>query len=83
MFLILAAGTLLLEGSAVARTLHEELADLGWWLRAFGSPACHSMRVTSVSSMGPGTGLCVGLAVNSYLFGGINASLLCSPIWTD
>ena len=42
-------------------------------------------RVTFLSSVVPGTGLCMGLAVHCYLLAGVNVSPLCSgsPIWKD
>lgn len=79
MLLILAAQTSSLEGSAaVERIPHKELADLGWWMCVPRSLAWDSAQawVAFVSSTVPGTGLCMGLTVNSYLLGGINASLL-------
>lgn len=88
MLLILAARASLLEGGPVVeRTLHKELADLGWWICVLRGLAWESVRawVTFVSSTVPGTGLCVGLAVNSYFFGWNKCitALLCSLIWTD
>lgn len=85
MLLILAAQTSSLEGSAaVERIPHKELADLGWWICVPRSLAWDSVQawVAFVSSTVPGTGLCMGLTVNSYLLGGINASLLSSALWS-